>query len=91
MPNVGSQATTLDVHVLGTNFAPGAVVTWLLKGVGDPAKVRTNYTTYVSPTELIANITISANAGGTRWDVQVALSSTRKGKKGIGTELFTIR
>ena len=86
-PDSSMQGTTLDVHVFGTGFESGAAATWQLNGVANPNKVRTNATTVVSSTELVANITIADTANVASWDVQVALVG---GKKGIGTELFAI-
>jgi hypothetical protein len=56
--------------------------TWQLNGVANPNRVKTNGTTVLSSTELVANITIADTADVTSWDVQVALVG---GKKGIGT------
>lgn len=86
-PDSASQGVTLDVHVFGTGFTTSASATWLLGGVADANKVRTNTTTVISSTELVANITIADIADVASWDVQVMLVG---GKKGIGTELFVV-
>jgi len=86
-PSYGDLGTTLDVHVIGSGFTAGAQANWLLHGVADPAHVRTNSTTYVSSTELVANITIAGDATLDYWDVQVMLAG---GKNGVGTESFEI-
>ena len=86
LPTSGDKGQTLDVHVFGSGFANGASAQWALHGVVDPSKVRTNSTTVVSSTELVANITISSDAAIAYWDVQVALG----GKTGVGTELFEV-
>jgi hypothetical protein len=86
-PSYGDRGTTVDVHVIGSGFTDSAQATWLLHGVADPTHVRTNSTTYVSSTELVANITIASDATLDYWDVQVAL---RGGKNGVGTESFEI-
>ena len=86
LPASGDKGQTLDVHVFGSGFANGASAQWALHGVVDPSKVRTNSTTVVSSTELVANITISVDATIAYWDVQVASS----GKTGVGTELFEV-
>jgi hypothetical protein len=86
-PSFGDRGTTLDVHVIGSGFTADAQATWLLHGNADPAHVRTNSTTVVSSTELVANITIAGDATLDYWDVQVAL---RGGKNGVGTESFEI-
>jgi hypothetical protein len=86
-PSYGKRGTTVDVRVIGSGFTAGAQATWLLHGVADPARVQTNSTTYVSSTELVANITISGDASLEYWDVQVALAG---GKNGVGTESFEV-
>jgi len=86
-PGFGKRGTTVDVHVIGSGFTAGAQANWLLHGVADPAHVRTNSTTYVSSTELVANITIASDAALELWDVQVALAG---GKNGVGTESFEV-
>ena len=87
LPKSGEKGRTLDVRVYGTGFTDGATATWALHGVADPSKVRTNSTTLVSSTELIANITIASDATIDYWDVQVA---ARCCKTGIGTEMFEV-
>src|SRR5439155_10217154 len=86
-PAFADRGTTLDVHVVGSGFTAGAQATWLLHGAADPAHVRTNSTTVVSSTEVVANITVASDADLTYWDVQIALAG---GKNGVGSELFEI-
>src|SRR6476620_4115721 len=86
LPKYADRGTTVDVHVIGAGFVAGAQAQWLLHGVGNPAKVRTNSTTYVSSTEVVANITVSSDADLAFWDVQIMAG----GKNGVGTELFEI-
>jgi len=86
-PPFGDQGTTVEVHVFGSGFTAGAQATWLLHGVADPAHVRTNSTTFVSSSELVANITIATDAQLEFWDVQVALLG---GKNGVGSECFEV-
>jgi hypothetical protein len=86
-PTFGDQGTTIDVHVLGNGFAAGAQATWLLHGVADPTHVRTNSTTVISSSEIVANVTIASDATLDFWDVQVALLG---GKNGVGSELFEV-
>jgi len=86
-PAYGHRDTTVTVRVLGSGFSAGAVAEWALAGVPDAAKIRTNSTEYVSPSELIANITISADADLRLWDITVTLVG---GKKGVGTEKFEV-
>jgi len=72
--------------VLGSGFDAGSRVDFLLDGLAD-AKVRTNSTRYVSSKELVASITIDAEAVPDFRDVAVTTST---GKKGIGTERFQV-
>jgi uncharacterized membrane protein len=87
-PSSALRFTTLNVHVIGTAFEPGSRAVWALKGDTSIAitKVKTNGTTFVSSTELIASITID-DASLTLYDVVVV---TPQGKKGIGIELFAV-
>jgi alpha-tubulin suppressor-like RCC1 family protein len=85
-PDSATQDTTLDVHVFGGGFDRGSKAQWAQSGVVSP-NVTTNSTRFVSSSELVANITISATAGTGSYDILV---TTSKGKKGIGSELFTI-
>jgi len=86
-PAYARRDTTLDVHVFGSGFTAGAAAEWALAGVPNAAKVRTNSTTVVSASELVANITVSADADLAYWDVAVTLIG---GKKGVGTEKFEV-
>jgi probable HAF family extracellular repeat protein len=85
-PFYATRDTTLDVHVLGSGFDQGSKSEFALQGVVGP-NIRTNRTSYVSSKELVANITVSADAVKALYDVVVTTSS---GKKGIGTERFAV-
>jgi uncharacterized membrane protein len=74
------------VHVLGSGFDQGSKSEFALHGVVGP-NIRTNRTSYVSAKELVANITVSADAVEALYDVIVTTSA---GKKGIGTEAFAV-
>jgi probable HAF family extracellular repeat protein len=88
-PSSASPDTTLNVTVAGSGFEPGSKAVWALDG--DTAfaktKVKTNSTRYVSAKQLVANITISADASVDLYDVHVV---TLSGRKGIGIELFAV-
>ena len=88
-PTAGARNSTLDVRVLGTGYDRGSRAVWALNGDTALAttKVKTNSTRYVSPKELVANLTIAADASLDQYDVVAVTSS---GKKGIGIELFTV-
>ena len=85
-PDVGIQGTTLDVVVSGSGFDRGSRVDFARDGVVDP-KLHINSTTYHTTGELVANVTIAADAVAARYDVAV---TTATGKKGIGTERFAV-
>ncbi len=85
-PSQAPQDSTLNIRVLGTNYDQGSRVDFVRAGVIDP-KVRVNSTTYLSSTELVAHVSIAADADPVFYDVMVTKST---GKKGIGTEKFTV-
>ena len=87
-PAGATQESTLDVTITGSGFDRGSRAEWAIDGVVDPAKITTNSTRYVSSKELVANITVAADAPVDNYDVIVTTST---GKKGIGTELFTVQ
>ena len=86
LPSEAPRDTTLDVQITGSGFDKGSNASFTLNGVVD-ARVRVNSTRYVKATQLIANVTIAADAVAQLYDVAVVTST---GKKGIGTELFTV-
>jgi hypothetical protein len=83
---MAEQDVTLDVRVLGSGYDQGSKVDFLLDGTPTP-KLRTNRTTFVSATEVVANITIAVDAVVSAYDVQV---TTSRGKKGIGIDRFMV-
>ena len=85
-PDIGIQGTTLDVQVTGSGFDRGSRVDFTRDGVID-SKLHVNTTTYRTTGELVANVSIAADAVATRYDVAVTTST---GKKGIGTERFAV-
>ena len=85
-PNTSVRGVTLDVRILGSGFDAGSKAQWAIKGVPAP-KVTTNSTRFVSSRELVANITIAADADPTLYDVIITAAS---GKPGIGTETFEV-
>jgi hypothetical protein len=86
LPSNAPQNVTLDVTISGSGFEPGSAAKWLLNGVED-ARVKTNATTFISSTSLVANITIAEDAVPSLYDIAVI---TPQAKKGIGTEKFTV-
>jgi uncharacterized membrane protein len=85
-PDAGPRNTTLDVRIFGSGFDRGSNAAFTLDGVVND-RVKVNRTSYVSGGELVANLSISADAVPDRYDVVVATAS---GKKGIGTEKFQV-
>ena len=85
-PQEAGRDTTLDVQILGSGFDRGSSALFLLHGTSD-ARVRVNATSYVKSTQLVANVTIAADAVADLYDVLV---QTGGGKKGIGTEMFAV-
>src|SRR5690349_8553156 len=84
LPDSATQDTTLDVVINGSGFVSGTVATWTLSGLSDSTQVRTNSMRYVNSRQIVANITVSASATVSKWDIVV----TASGKKGgIGTEM----
>ncbi len=86
-PAYSRRDTTLNVRILGSGFTAGATAEWSRGGVANPAKIKTNSVQYVSSSELIANVTVSADADLAFWDITVTLIG---GKKGVGTEKFEV-
>jgi hypothetical protein len=76
----------VDVTINGSGFDLGATATFPLNGVVDP-RVHVNSTLFVKSTQLVANVTIAPDAPTVKYDVAVL---TATGKKGIGSELFTV-
>ena len=85
-PATGVQgATDLQVRITGAGYARGAQADWERNGVPDP-KITVTSTRLVSATEVVATISIAADADLASYDVAVVSG----GKKGIGTELFAV-
>jgi len=77
---------TLDLTVNGSGFDRGTVVD--LEAGNVPASgITTNATRFVNSKQLVANITIAADAVPERYDVAV---TTTNGKRGIGVERFEV-
>ncbi|MEA2713020.1 MAG: hypothetical protein QOK27_981, partial [Gemmatimonadales bacterium] len=85
VPSSSPRDTTVDILVRGTGFDQGSQATWALKGdtTYQATRIHTNSTTFVNSTQLIANITIGADAQLALYDLQVLSAG---GKKGIGIE-----
>ena len=89
-PDTGIRNTTVDVRVLGSGFDNGSEAKWALAGdtANTTTRITTNSTRFVKSGELVANITIAADAPLALFDIVVVTSN---GKKGIGIEQFTVK
>ena len=86
-PSFAKQGTVaLAVRVLGSGFDHGSRASWERDGAADP-KIKVNSTTFVSTSELRANIDIAADAVTALYDIAVY---TTGGRKGVGTEKFSV-
>ena len=86
-PSFGEQgAANLDVQIIGSGFDQGSQAAWDSGGAPYP-RITVNSTKFVTSTQLTANITIASNATVQYYDVAVTTST---GRKGVGTELFTV-
>src|ERR1700693_5095418 len=86
LPDSASQDTTLDVQISGSGFDSGSNAAFELQGVVD-SRVHVNSTKFVKSTELIATVTIAPAAIVSQYDVA---GTTSSGKKGSGTDAFTV-
>ena len=87
-PMAAEQGTiNLNVKVTGKGFKNGAQAKWFVTGTTNTGGVTVNSTTFVSSTELTANITVTDAAIIGSFDIQVTNSDGRGGK---GTELFAV-
>jgi hypothetical protein len=81
-PSSGAPGDTLSVTINGANFQPGAVVSF-------DEGIAVNSVTFVSPTELIANITIDTNIQNTSSARTVTVTNP-DGGSGSLPNAFTI-
>jgi uncharacterized membrane protein len=86
VPSDAPRDTTLDVRILGSGFDNGSRAEFLLDGVSD-SRVHVNTTRFVASNEIVANLSIDADAAAALYDVAV---TTSRGKKGIGAERFEV-
>jgi uncharacterized membrane protein len=89
VPSASPRDTSVSVQVLGSGFDRGSRAVWALNGDTTfvTTRVRVSATIFVSARELIAEVTIEADALLDRYDVQILASN---GKKGIGIEIFEV-
>jgi hypothetical protein len=85
-PSAPQGTVNLNVTIRGSGFKKGAQANFFITGTGDPGGIGVNQTTFVTSTELVANIDIADTAVISKFDIEV-LSNGRRGK---GTELFAV-
>ena len=87
-PNNAPQGTlNLNVTIIGSDFDNGAKATWYVTGTTNNGGVTVNSTSFVSSTQLTANITVASDATVSGYDIQVANAN---GRTGVGSDLFTV-
>jgi hypothetical protein len=85
-PSAPQGTLNLNVTIKGSGFKKGAQSNFFVSGTQDPGGIGVKQTTFVSSTELVANIDVADTASLSKFDIEV-LSGGRRGK---GTELFTV-
>ena len=86
-PSYTYQGTaSLNVTINGSGFDPGTKASWYLNGLPYP-KITVNGTSYVSSTQLVANISVASDAAIDSYDIVVTASTT---KQGIGSDCFVV-
>jgi hypothetical protein len=88
-PAMGGQGMRLLVRILGSGYNATAVASWERNGAADP-KVVVNATTFVSSSEVVADITIADDADLDLYDVAVEIMTDGGRKKGVGAEQFEV-
>ncbi len=85
-PSAPQGTLNLNVTIRGSGFKTGAKAKFFVTQTQDPGGIGVNQTTFISATELVANIDIADTAVINKFDIEV-LSNGRRGK---GTELFAV-
>jgi hypothetical protein len=87
-PASAAQGTTsLDVTIGGSGFDDSAAVKFLVAGTPTPGGIVVTKVVVVNPKKLVATIDVEGDAVVGQFDIEVSLSSDRKGK---GTTLFSV-
>jgi hypothetical protein len=76
----------VQVTITGSGFTPGAQAAWERGGVADPG-IQVLGTQYISPTQLVATISVGTEADVALYDISVTALDR---KKGIGFALFEV-
>jgi FG-GAP-like repeat len=87
-PSAAPQGTVnLNVTIAGSGFKKGATAQWFLTGTTNPGGVTVNSTTFGGTSSLTANITVTADAVISGFDIVVTNLDGRTGK---GTDKFAV-
>jgi hypothetical protein len=87
-PSSAPQGTvSLDVTISGNGFDSSAAVTFLVSGTSDTGGITVKKVLVRGSKKLVATIDVADSAVVNKFDIEVTLSSGRKGK---GTTLFTV-
>ena len=87
VPSEAPQDTTLTVRVIGSGFDDGSTVRFLLAGQSAP-KMVVDTSTFIDGNNLDVDVTIALDADVASYDIEV---TTLRGKKGIGSEKFSVK
>lgn len=88
-PSAAAQGTlSLDVTISGKGFDKTAQVKFFVTGTTNPGGITVKNVTVSSARKLVATIDVADTAIIDKFDIEVSLSSGRKGK---GTTLFTVQ
>jgi hypothetical protein len=89
VPSSAYQGTiALEVVVGGSGFDPSAKVQYFVAGTTNPGGITVKKVTFRNSNELVTSIDVAETADLASFDIQVTLSSGRKGK---GTTLFAVK
>src|SRR3972149_9639006 len=67
-PSAPQGTVSLNVTIGGSGFKTGAQASFFVTGTRDPGGIRVNQTTFISSTELVANIDVADAAVVARFD-----------------------
>jgi Tol biopolymer transport system component len=88
-PDAAPQGTvSLDVAIGGSGFNSSAAVKFLVTGTSNPGGITVKKVVFKGAKSLTATIDVADDAVVDKFDIEVTLSSGRKGK---GTTLFTVQ
>jgi hypothetical protein len=86
-PSSAYQGTSLDVVVSGSGFDKTAKAQYFVTGTTNPGGITVTQVVFRKSTEIVTTINVADGALLASFDIQVTLSSGRKGK---GTTLFSV-